>query len=306
MPIAPARWTLMRVAPWHGVDGQVSPSTSAAGASMASDVLYRVSPGEQVALPLGAIGAFWCRLDIPAEQPPGIYHGSLWVQPMGEAAQAVPITVTVWAVPLPATFSMSVAAGIDNTVTAKTSAKALQALDGEYHLALLADYPAPARPGWYQVLEPGPLSQFASLVAVRLLPWAAWAQNKTGILIPMLYRWAWAGTPTPPGASLPSCPGAVGDLVYPPADSQDALLPSVRLEVLREGLADVACLQQLADARQHNTLPPADLSLAGKVLEQARQLSTTATAPETIDRLRELRRIIAGLLSDCTVAKVAQ
>ena len=90
-------------------------------------------------------------------------------------------------------------------------------------------------------------------VDARILPWLAWMDRVDGIFYPNITDWdvnPWE-TPFTNGVS-----NGDGFLFYPPKDAtlgfdpctadSNRLIPSIRLELLREGLEDYAYLQLLA------------------------------------------------------------
>ena len=302
--ISPTQWTLMTVLPWwRCLDGHPTPAWNTTDNTEYSDALHPLADGEQLAVPVGTMGLLRCRLTLPLDQPPGTYHGTMHFSPLNQGAQEVPITVTVWPATMPTIWPLSVEAGSDAGLPGNVSPEALSAIGRTYHITIVPNQTAPQRPRWNRVSEPGSLSRNAGLLAIRLLAWDAWARHAPGISIPVLYRWQWLGLPVTvvDGQTFlsrpPSFLGAVGDLVYPCAERPDTLQPSIRLEVLRDGLADAACLQRLADALEHNTVPAADRHTVEQVLEQARKLAKAPTAPEATSRFTKLRQQVAELLS---------
>ncbi len=226
--------------------------------------------------------------------------------PDGQFAQDVPITVTVWPATLPTRWPVSIEAGSDARITGSIAAGTFQAMGRAYHMTVIPDQPAPKRQGWYRITEPGGLSNGAGLLAIRLIPWDAWARHAPGISIPLLCHWPWLSLPKSIAdgqiylARLPANYGMIGDLVYPCAETPGTLQPSIRLEMLRDGLEDVACLQQLADALAQHAVPVAEQRAVQDVLEQARKLAKMPTAPGASGRFSQLRQRIAELLSRLT------
>ena len=311
--IAPARWSLMMLIPWwRCLDGAAAPVASTANGAAWCDALHPLQQHERVIVPLGAVVTLRCRVDIPVDQPPGAYHGAVHLAPLGQPAQAVPITVTVWPATVPVAWRLPVEAGTQGDLASKAADPAVREIGSAYHLAVATEQAASPHQGWYRVGEPGPLSLNAQLLAIRLLPWDAWAKHSAGITIPVLYQWRWTAQPTTRvdgqliAPMLPPCPGAIGDLVYPSAGSADLLQPSVRLEVFRDGLDDVACLRQLADALQQGTVLAADRDAVRDVLEQARRLARMPTGPEAINRFRQIRPRLAELLSHLPAGATVQ
>ena len=300
--LASTQWTLMTVLPWWCcLDGNAAGGMSAGSGMEWSDLLHPLARDEQLTVPLGTVGTLRCRLAIPSDLPPGVYHGAIHLAPAKLAAQTIPVTLTVWPASVAPAWRLPVEVGTDHTVPTSLPAQVLREIAGTYHLTIESDCAVTPRAGWYHATEPGSLSLNASLIMVRLLPWEAWAKNAAGITIPMLYRWRWTTLPTTrvdgqiQPSSLPPCPGTIDDLAYPGGPS-GMLQPSIRLETLRDGVDDVACLRQLADALRQGTVPAADRRAAADVLDQARRLARMSAAPEATARFRQLRQRLAELL----------
>ncbi len=235
------------------------------------------------------------RLNVPANQPAGIYRGRVRVWPLSEDDPAyASIEVRVHDVIRPAP-TMMLLGGLNvkafnhlNAVHAKKPAGEVDPSWLTNHLAKLAqagiqakaeDMLSPQK-GWLFVPDDpyGPLALTTTPLRARLLAWQAWAQGLKGVQVARVHDWTgttevmaiWPGPGNPRGYNnFVKDPGRLGSLYYPWGES-------LRLLALREGFQDAAWLSTLQTAIE--TSPdPAWRTVAQATLQRARAL---AAAPD--------------------------
>ncbi len=95
---------------------------------------------------------------------------------------------------------------------------------------------------YFPSLTPG-----AHPIEPRLIPWVAWAHHYSGVLLPSMNYWPpdWPKL-THPDIVLEQVPGPWQHFLYYPGPT--SLIPSIRLERLRDGLEDIAYITAVEDA----------------------------------------------------------
>lgn len=312
------QWTLMRVdelrrlEDWprgNPLDYYMPPEMLRAGRP---EVLFAQHPYLGKTVFVGKIAVFRCRLDVPAKQTPGVYQGRIQVWPLNfENPRDVPVQLVIWKFGLPARWPLDIEAGFKTENVAKyygatgegksSGGDFASAFKGShdqflkyYGITGLPDQEAKTKDRWFLAGEPGPLSLGASPITVRLLPWRVWASGQPGIVIPWLHTWEGRHLNADPywgqglSTSWPLQPDdKIGDLVYPTKPAFKGFAPSLRLEVLRDGLQDVRYLAALATAER--AAPDGEWKKkANALLQAARNLGMK---PEASNAQADLYRI---------------
>ncbi len=153
---------------------------------------------------------------------------------------------------------------------------------------------------WLYVSSPA--HPFPSLVidypamAHRILPWMAWKYGATGLLY-----WCvnfWDGNPWEHPASFQEDQNGNGFLFYPSADGP---VPSIRLEVLRDGIEDYEYLYQLAEliqtAKTSGRVDPTILAQAERLVHvDVTLVESPRNYSKDPDALLAQRRAIAEMI----------
>jgi hypothetical protein len=163
-----------------------------------------------------------------------------------------------------------------------------------------------AEPGWLLAEEGGALSIESKPVVVRRLPWKVWAEGKKGIIIPTLIDWReqwrtanpmWASSSETAKTWQFSDPSRVHDMLYPSNPNFFALVASVRLEILRDGMEDVEYFR-LLEERKETLAGLADfVTKADRLLARARDFAELPAEKLTIEELHDIRNQVGQLLN---------
>ena len=292
------------------------------------DILQPWSPYNAWSVESDFVQSYRIKIAVPNDQKAGIYRGRLRFWPYQyEEPRYFDVILTVWdfILPRPATkWRTRVKAGFYSEGVRKwfyaqspKDTRCPKNFDGfkghlensfiEYAMEGVQDKVLTAEPGWVLVEEGGEFSIKSKPALVRRLAWKVWAEGKKGITIPTLCDWreqwrtadrSWASSSETAKIWQFSNPAQVHDLLYPSNPNFFALVPSVRLEVLRDGLEDVEYFVLLEKKKKELSANVAFTKQAELLLEEAMDVARLPAREVTSDKLLGIRTRAGTLLND--------
>jgi len=291
------------------------------------DPLQPWSPYNAWSVESDYVQSYRVRISIPYEQKAGIYRGRLRFWPTQyEQPRYIDVMLTVWdfVLPRPGSLRTRVKAGYysegvrkwfyaQNPKDARCPKNfdgfkgSLQNLLAEYSIEGVQDKVLAAEPGWAVAEEGGPLSIKSKPALLRRLPWKVWAEGSKGVIIPALFdwrqQWRTADSRWASGAQMARIwqfanPARVRDLFYPSNPNFFTFVPSVRLEILRDGMEDVEYFVLLEKKKEELSANAAFTKQAELLLKEAKDAALLPAREVTTDKLLGIRARAGALLSD--------